>query len=481
VAPPASHLASQGTPAPRPPSLAARLLRRLTGRPAALATLPVRIDDESPGWTRTSAAASNERDPAEIQEQYQDALTAWRENPIAKRIVDIITDYCLGDGLTPTAHGQTGDWITRFWNHPKNNMPIRMHELSDELTRAGDLFLTLHRNPDDGISYVRPIPKDRILEIQTLPNDWETELSYVESRGAMDQVTWLSPAHPDAPNAPAVMLHYRVNGVVGALMGESDLATLIPWLQRYSRMLEDRVRLHWALKAFLWLVTVPTNMVTSKTEQYRSPPEGGSIIVKDPSESWEAQTPNLHAFDAQYDLQAVRSIIDAGSGFPPHWRGEATDVNLATATAMERAASRHLRRRQLYLRHLVIDLVHTAHLRAWEISRVHPRPRKEAIRCDTTDLSRQDNETLARAANLLSMAITNLTTITGVPNDAMRAKTAELILRFAGEQLDPADLSALTAGYQPSTPGIAGLQPGTTPSVQSVPKSVDSPPQDTPP
>jgi hypothetical protein len=405
--------------------------------------------DDSPGWSRFSAAASNERDAAEIQDLYQDALTAWRKNPIAKRIIDVTTDYCLGDGLTPTARGQAGTWMHDFWTHPKNNMPVRMHELSDELARAGDLFLTLHRNPDDGMSYVRPIPKDRIIRIETLPNDWETEICYVESRDN-EEIPWPSPSHPGAETAPAVMLHYRVNGVVGAMLGESDLATLVPWLQRYSRMLEDRVRLNWALKAFLWLVTVPNNAVTAKREQYRTPPEGGSIIVKEPSETWEAVTPNLHAFDAQYDLQAVRGIIDAGSGFPPHWRGEATDVNLATATAMERAASRHLRRRQLYLRYLVIDLVYQAHLRAWEIRRTHAKPRREAIRCDTTDLSRQDNETLARSAQLLSGAIAGLVAITGQPNDAMRRKAAELVLRFAGEEAPPDLLDELTADYQPN-------------------------------
>jgi len=205
----------------------------------------VRIDDESAGWTRFSSPASNERDAAELQELYQDAFTAWRKNPIAKRIVDITTDYCLGDGLAPNAPGMTGTFVDRFWNHPKNLMPVRMDELSDELARAGDLFLTLHRNPDDGMLYVRPIPKDRITAIETLPNDGEAEISYTETRGAMDTITWLSPNHPAAAEAPAVMLHYRVNGVVGAQMGESDLATLIPWLQRYSRMLEDRVRLHW--------------------------------------------------------------------------------------------------------------------------------------------------------------------------------------------------------------------------------------------
>ena len=50
---------------------------------------------------------------------------------------------------------------------------------------------------------------------------------------------------------------------------------MIPWLLRYSRMLEDRVRLHWAVRAFLWLVTVPSNKIDAKREQYRTPPDSG--------------------------------------------------------------------------------------------------------------------------------------------------------------------------------------------------------------
>jgi hypothetical protein len=103
VAQTTSHLDSRGTPATKPPSLADRLFRR---RRQALTSLPVRIDDDAPGWSRFSAAASNERDAAEIQDLYQDALIAWRKNPIAKRIIDITTDYCLGDG----PHAPDNQW-----------------------------------------------------------------------------------------------------------------------------------------------------------------------------------------------------------------------------------------------------------------------------------------------------------------------------------------------------------------------------------
>jgi hypothetical protein len=50
-------------------------------------------------------------------------------------------------------------------------------------------------------------------------------------------------------------------------MGESSTSTIIPGCS-LQPMLEDRVRLHWAARAFLYLVTVPTNKVDTKSTQY---------------------------------------------------------------------------------------------------------------------------------------------------------------------------------------------------------------------
>jgi hypothetical protein len=294
------------------------------------------------------------------------------------------------------------------------------------------------------MSYIRPIPKDRIVNIETLPNDWETELAFYETLDVGEPKKWPSPSHPSAAEADAVMVHYAVNRVVGALMGESDLATIIPWLQRYSRMLEDRVRLNWAARAFLWTVTVPTNLVQAKVEQYRKPPDAGSVIVKDESEKWEPVNPNLHAFDAQYDLHALRLMIDAGSGLPPHWRGEPTDVNLATATAMERSATRHLRRRQLLLTWIVKDLCHLAYTRAWQLGKVRRKPNSDAIQIDTPDVNRQDNRDLATAAQNMAAATQALQETLSGSSRTLTERIIRLFFRFAGEPLEDDDLANIT-------------------------------------
>jgi hypothetical protein len=258
------------------------------------------------------------------------------------------------------------------------------------------------------------------------------------------------------------MLHYAINRPAGALLGEGDLTSMLPWLQRYSRMLEDRVRLHWAVRTFLWVVNVPSNLVASKREQYRTPPDTGSIIVKDESETWQAVAPDLKGQDARWDLQAVRGMIDAGSGYPPHWRGEAGDANLATATAMQGPTERHLLRRQRYFIYMLEDLVYQAYLRSPYAASalqggepaISPPKIQQGFggaegaegsvaaeeadynRLFTTvvpEISRWDNESLARAAHDLAQAMALAAERLPGRSETFDALALSLVARFAGE------------------------------------------------
>jgi hypothetical protein len=404
------------------------------------------------GWP----AGSADRGAGERQRLYADALQAWRENPYAKRIIDLITDYTVGDGLTPLAPGEMGRFIDTFWHHPQNRLDLRLPELVDELSRAGDLFLALFRNPADGMSYVRAVPKSEIVEIVTADNDWEREVAYVvtsdelrttSEERASELVTrhsslvtgklFLSPHHPDAAAAEAIMVHYSINRPVGALLGESELAAVLPWLRHYSRMLEDRVRLNWAARAFLWFVNVPSGRVPEKAEQYAAPPEPGSIVVHDDGEQWSMQAPNLHGLDARHDLRALRQAIAAGSGQPPHWHGDGGELNRAVAQAMQDPALRRLRRRQQHARHMVVDLCHTAYSRAYELGRARRRPDDSLIRVDLPDISREDNESLARSAERLTAAFGQLAGALPGWSPTLAGQMLSMIFKFAGEPVSP--------------------------------------------
>ncbi len=339
---------------------------------ARAAGLPALVSDGARaehGWQMLSGRP-HERSWAEIQELYTDTIEAWRKNPLAKRAIDVTADYVIGDGIAISSRfAPLQGYVEGFWHHRKNMIDNRLEAMCNELTVAGDLFPVLFTNRFDGMSYMRFVTKDRIAQISTASNDWETELWYRElprGFGADDEaegVLWPGAANAAAAESDRVMLHYAVNRPLGALLGEGDLATMIPWLLRYSRMLEDRVRLHAAVRSFLWFVRVPSHLVDAKRAEYATAPEAGSVVVHDDGEMWDVQSPNLQGSDAAHDLEAARRMIYAGSGYPPHWFGE-KGSNRAEALSMQRPAERHLLRRQRYFVYLLQDVLYQGYERA---------------------------------------------------------------------------------------------------------------------
>jgi hypothetical protein len=451
-----------------------RGLRSLLSAVANRLRLAVTVQvDDSPGWGVLSDRP-HERSFGEIQELYQDTIDAWRKNPLAKRAVDITADYVIGDGISlSSSHRPLQRYIDAFWSHRKNHMDNRLEVMCNELTLAGDLFPVLFTNPFDGLSYVRFVPKDRIARIETAPNDWESERRFVELprwRGIMageepgpdrpgdttesgeddgrQPVLWHGPEHPRAtdPETP-VMLHYSVNRPLGVLMGEGDLATMIPWLLRYSRMLEDRVRLHAAVRSFLWFVTVDSNKVEAKQSEYATPPEAGSIIVKDDGEEWDVMTPSLRGADAEHDLEAVRRMIYTGSSFPPHWYGE-RGSNRAEAAAMQAPAERHLLRRQRYFVFVLQDLLYHGYRRVQaavpSLPALGTQNYQRLFAPAVPDISREDNQELAHAAERLTNVYKQLVLEQEPRSRTLTKSLLTQIFRFMGEPQESTTIAKIT-------------------------------------
>lgn len=405
---------------------------------ARLATVTA-IEPGKTGDGITSPLYGNaiEKSWGEQIEVLQDALEAWRVNPLARRMLGMITAYTVGDGIRISSEYAPLDrFIKQFWNHPSNNIDLELPEWSDELARSGELFFALFTNPGDGMTYVRAVPAQHISEIEWKDGDYKTELRYRDI-STPEEVWWPSQNHPSAedPNTP-IMLHFAVNRPVGALRGESDLAPILPWLRRYSRWLEDRVRLNAAMRAFLWIVNAPSRIHERLRQQYSAPPEPGTLILADENETWTAVAPNLHAQDAEKDGRAIRWMIAAGGpGTALIDLAEGEDSNQAVGTTMQEQKRRFLRRRQRYLIHILQSLITIANERA---SSARTRPQRQISHDDfiahVPDISPEDNEALASAAAQITSSLQQLAGMIG-DSQAMRRMALRLFTKFAGEQI----------------------------------------------
>ena len=132
------------------------------------------IDDKY--WR--SATANTNAPLARPWYEQRDILEAIYEfcrlNPQAHRIVEISTDFVIG----AYAKLVGPEWAHRFWNHPQNNLDLRIYRWAEELARSGELFIVQSRNPVDKMSYVRELPAIVIDQIETEPNDAESPIRY---------------------------------------------------------------------------------------------------------------------------------------------------------------------------------------------------------------------------------------------------------------------------------------------------------------
>ncbi len=380
----------------------------------------------------------------EILEQ---CLDAWRDSALARRIVELTTQYVIGQGFDiKVNHEQTKKFINSFWGHRLNRMPSRMVELSDELTRTGNLFLLISTD-QAGMSYIRALPATNIEQILHAANDIEQPTAFITKEDEhLKTKTYQAYNHTtdtqstEGGFAP-VVLHYAINRPAGAQWGEPDLAPLLPWLRRYSAWLEDRVRLNRFRNAFMYVVT--GNFASEAARKARqaelaaNPPSSGSILVCDESETWSVITPKLEAMDANQDGLAIKKLIASGVGLPLHFLAEPEGSNRTTAESAGGPTFRRFEQRQQYFMWLLKDLLQVIISRR---AMVDPTidPTVE-IEISGSDISARDNVAHSIATVNIMNALERLKDM-GLISDRELVRVA---YRFAGEN---ADIDELLAG-----------------------------------
>jgi hypothetical protein len=413
--------------------------------------LAVKVLDDKRDRLYTSSTFPRDRHGYDRDEILAQVLEAWRVNPIARRIVGMMTQYVVGGGIgVETKHNRTNKFLKEWWDHRLNRMAIRVYEWCDELSRAGDLFIVVSTDAA-GMSYMRAVPGADIQDIITAENDIDQETFIIEKptpdytsqtrdpSGLMEGRRWaVYDQNNDNPNEDGqfnpVMIHYAINRPVGAKFGESDLAPILRWLSRYASWLEDRARLNRYRNTFLFWVKARFANQAEKLERQaelnRNPPNPGSILVSDETEEWKVISPNLSSFEAAEDGLSLKKMVAVGAGLPMHFLAEPESATRTTAESAGGPTFRHLQQRQEFFLWMLEDLTRIVLRRRKFYDRMIKAD--DELKVSGTDISARDNASLAAAASTVVGSFIALRN-RGLIDDQ---ELLRLAYRFAGEVVD---------------------------------------------
>ncbi len=439
---------------PRPTERAERIQEQIN--PTTIASSPTQED-----WYWGRLASGGEEDyywrrlsdnwymkdviPSTYLDIHNACYEAYNANPIAFAIIEITTSFVLGKGITLSARTpEVQRVLNDFWQDPDNHMETRIYALCTELSLYGEQFIRFYVNPINGSVKIRQVDPSIIDQIETDPDDIETALRFHRRPIGPSASQPGDPAPVTPRDGPSVegewfkagseMMQFCINKVSNAKRGKSDLATLLPWLRRYKDWLTDRVRINKYKGAFLWDVQLQgadKKAIDRKKMEYAYPPEPGSIIIHNESESWSAVKPEINASEAAADGRALKLMLAVGAQLPEHYLSDGNYGNRATAAEMGLPTFLKFQRRQHVMR---------AMLRAI-LDRVLREACKARVLAPESDLGYDilfpeidvvDHQTLANATQLLVAALTTAKEQGWVSDEtAMR-----LLFQFAGEELD---------------------------------------------
>ena len=292
----------------------------------------------------------------------------WQRFPLAHRMIEIITDFCIGDDFgvkvrikkrvkdkededTGRRDGQQV-WDDFFFD-PVNHLDEDMHTITQDGFLNGELVLPAFVNDMDGTVLLGYMDPAFIKEVVIVPgNAREIDELVMVPPNETEQKKLKVIRYDQNPKSESYRklvgeaFFFRLNYVMTQTRGHGDLTQQLDWLDAFEQFLFGVLDGFDARNAFFYDVTLEgaTEQMLKKTQISR--PKQGEVVTHNEKAKYEVKSPSLNSVDASEATRLIRNFIIGTKGWPDHFFGEGSDVNLATAQVMSAPTIRMVKRKQ---------------------------------------------------------------------------------------------------------------------------------------
>lgn len=407
------------------------------------------IDNDDWQYRRLTKNGKRDLAPLTQSRQLEIAHWLWQRNPVARRILEITRDFVVGDGAQVHSDiPEVDERIKAFWNDQDNNLNEFQDQLALELGKAGEVFLPVFVNPDNGHVKLGWLDPGDVVAILTDPTNIRIPVAVKVKAGTGhnylkvirqeddpakagfgrlmtategDSIVDPSEGTTARPYAGSCFL-FQINRPPSATRGTSDLLPLADWLDALDSSVWNSLDRIAFLNAFVWDVVLEgkSEAEIDAWVSKQGAPKPGSVRAHNDKVTWNAVVPDLKMGDFSEGVRTHLNHVMGGAGLPSHWYGASDDVNRASAAEMSEPVLKRLTKRQQTVRHLLATLVRFALDQAvvhGQLDQEHVVPNEDgkptAVVVDARDafslmlpeLSAKDTGKLASAAREMVQAL----------------------------------------------------------------------------
>lgn len=257
------------------------------------------------------------------------AYAAYTTNPVAKRIVNIITQFVLSKGVVATFEDpqaqQLWDEFAKFNKlgtsrgaNARAGTKLRMW--SDMLSVDGELMFKF--TDKNTALKVEALDTATILEVVTDPEDIN-QVYYYHQQYATPYNVYSAPGVPGTRHIirqiPAQdVLHVKINVFENEKRGRSDLYTIIGWLKRLKDLINANVIKAYFHACYTWDYKIkgnPTDVQNFAGKQTSKVPVPGSSYVHNENVERQLISPTgVSGAGVDNDMMGLLNMIALGSG-----------------------------------------------------------------------------------------------------------------------------------------------------------------------
>lgn len=369
------------------------------------------------------------------------SFRAWVMNSMARRVIGIIVDYLVGEGVSvDSPHDEVRRVLRRFWLDPVNNMPANLPKRATALYLFGEQHYPVTELEQTGhvrLSYCDP--RD-IVAVVLDPENAAFACGLVVRRtfghqetmrlrivGAEDEFLSNTGREVMREFTDGKAFSFRINCLPNSDRGQPELIAQLDWLDNYEEGLfdfADRVRM---LQTFLvWLkVRGADEKILRELEAKLDPASPNSVFAtNDAVEELNLLTPDLRGGDKSAAWRLIKNHVLGSLGIPEHFFGEGDSANRATALEMGAPTLKNFTRKQNDLKEMLLGLCTYAVRRALQAGYISSKDIEEETLGDLVqvrfpELSVRDVQKAASAFQSVSQGF-----MTMVPQGLASIETA---------------------------------------------------------